>query len=352
MRRLLGTMLVILIGLAAAVTIGFYPTLSSAPVVNDDEQEGFDREIVIKFSHVVAENTPKGLAAQDFARRVYQKTDKRVKVEVFPNAVLYNDTDEVDALMNGNIHMIAPAFSKISQYVPAWQAFDLPYAFLTDEAVQEAFDGEIGEILSKKLKNKNMIGLSYWSNGFKQMTSGRGPLVHPADFKGQQFRIMPSHVIEAQFRLFGAKAVAIPFDEVYRGLESGFVDGGENAISNIDSKKFYQVQKYMTISNHGYLGYAVLMNKEYWDKLPDDLKVLISEALKETTEWANQNAIKMNVRQLQELRDRSMMQIHTQTAEERQEWMRAWEPIYEEFEGVIGKDIIERIRELQKKYGG
>lgn len=352
MRRLLGTMLVILIGLVAAVAIGFYPTLSSAPAADDDEQQGFDREIVIKFSHVVAENTPKGLAAQDFARRVYQKTDQRVKVEVFPNAVLYNDTDEVDALMNGNIQMIAPAFSKISQYVPAWQAFDLPYAFLTDQAVQEAFDGEIGEILFKKLKSKNMIGLSYWSNGFKQMTSARGPLIHPADFKGQQFRIMPSDVLKAQFRLFGAKAVAIPFDEVYRGLESGFVDGGENAISNIDSKKFYQVQKYMTISNHGYLGYAVLMNKDYWDKLPDDLKGLISEALKETTEWANQNAVVMNARQLQEIYDRSMMQIHIQTPEERREWMRVWEPIYEEFEGVIGKDLIDRIRQLQKKYGG
>ncbi|MGF9713498.1 TRAP transporter substrate-binding protein [Paenibacillus naphthalenovorans] len=352
MRRLLGTMLVILIGLVAAVAIGFYPTLSSAPAADDDEQQGFDREIVIKFSHVVAENTPKGLAAQDFARRVYQKTDQRVKVEVFPNAVLYNDTDEVDALMNGNIQMITPAFSKISQYVPAWQAFDLPYAFLTDQAVQEAFDGEIGEILFKKLKSKNMIGLSYWSNGFKQMTSARGPLIHPADFKGQQFRIMPSDVLKAQFRLFGAKAVAIPFDEVYRGLESGFVDGGENAISNIDSKKFYQVQKYMTISNHGYLGYAVLMNKDYWDKLPDDLKGLISEALKETTEWANQNAVVMNARQLQEIYDRSMMQIHIQTPEERREWMRVWEPIYEEFEGVIGKDLIDRIRQLQKKYGG
>ncbi len=350
-RPLLGTLLVVFIGLAAAVAIGFYPGFSTISDVTDDEQEGFDQALVIKFSHVVAENTPKGLAAQRFARLMSEKTDRRVKVEVFPNAVLYNETDEMNALMRGSVQMIAPSFANLSEHVPAWLTFDLPYAFLSDEAVQEAFDGELGKLLFDKLASKNLVGLSYWGNGFKQMTSNHGPLIHPSDFKEQRFRILPSKVIEAQFRQFGAKTNPIPFNEVYRGLESGVVDGEENTISNIRTKKFYQVQKYMTISNHGYLGYTVLMNKSFWDKLPEDVKQPLVEALEETARWANENAIEMNRRQLEELRQQGGMQIHVQTPEERREWMQRWEPIYQEFESTIGKDVMSRIRQLREKYG-
>ncbi|TVY05492.1 DctP family TRAP transporter solute-binding subunit [Paenibacillus cremeus] len=352
MRPFVGTVVFVLLGLAAAAAIGFYPAFVSAPVVIDDEQTGFDKELVIKFSHVVAENTPKGLAAQEFARLVKEKTNNQVKVEVFPNGVLYNEPDEVEALMHGKVQMIAPSFSNISEQVPAWQVFDLPYAFLSNEAVQEAFNGEIGRMLYQKLESKNMVGLAYWGNGFKQMTSNRGPLIHPSDFKGQRFRILPSQVIEAQFRQFDAKTTAIPFNDVYRGFESGIADGGENTISNIYTKRFYQVQKFMTLSNHGYLGYGVLMNKDYWDHLPDVLKQQIRAALEETSRWANQNAVQMNEQQLEEIRQRSTIQIHVQTSSERAEWMEALNPIYSQFQRIIGKELIDRIRELQKKYGG
>ncbi|CAG7656527.1 DctP family TRAP transporter solute-binding subunit [Paenibacillus allorhizosphaerae] len=352
MRPFLSTVLFIVAGLAAAVAIGFYPAFLAAPPVQDDEQSGFDKTLVIKFSHVVAENTPKGLAAQKFADLVKAKTNGRVSVEVFPNGVLYTEKDEVDALMRGDIQMIAPAFANITERVSAWELFDLPYAFLTDEAVEEAFAGEIGRILFKKLESKNMMGIAYWSNGFKQMTSNRGPLIHPEDFKGQRFRILPSKVIEAQFKQLDAKTIVIPFNDVYRGYETGIADGGENTISNIYTKRFYQVQQYLTISNHAYLGYGVLTNKKYWDKLPGDVRKILMEAMDETSAWANRNAIQMNKTQLEQIRSHSNIQLHVLTESERAEWMKAWDPLYKQFEKSIGRELIEQIRVLQKKYGG
>ncbi|WP_028552214.1 DctP family TRAP transporter solute-binding subunit [Paenibacillus sp. UNC451MF] len=351
MRSYLGIALMVVVGMAAALLIGFYPTLSQAPISYDDEQEGFDTQIVIKFSHVVAENTPKGLAAQHFAQLVKEKTNDRVKVEVYPNGVLYSEVDEIQALQQGNVQMIAPSFPNLSELLPSWMALDLPFAFPTNDAVQEAFEGSIGTTLFEQLERVNMMGMAYWGNGFKQITSNKGPIVHPIDLKGQHFRTMRSKLLDAEFRLFEMRTTEMPFNQVYRNYENGTVDGGENSISNIYTKKFYQVQKYMTISNHGYLGYAVLMNRSFWRKLPPDVQQQIQDAMKATTQWANQNAILMNEKQLGDIRNESHIQIYTLTPEERKEWMNAWDPIYSQYESYIGADIIKMIRQLQQKYG-
>ncbi|WP_282937175.1 DctP family TRAP transporter solute-binding subunit [Paenibacillus sp. RC67] len=351
MKSYLGIALMVIVGMAAALLIGFHPMLSQAPTSYDDEQEGFDTQIVIKFSHVVAENTPKGLAAQEFARLVKEKTNDRVKVEVYPNGVLYSEVDEIDALQQGSVQMIAPSFPNLSELVPSWMALDLPFAFPTNEAVQEAFEGPIGSTLFGQLERVNMVGMAYWGNGFKQITSNKGPIIHPIDLKGQHFRTMRSKLLDAEFRLFDMRTTEMPFNQVYRSYENGTVDGGENSISNIYTKKFYQVQKYMTISNHGYLGYAVLMNRTFWKKLPYDVQLQIQEAMKATTQWANQNAILMNQKQLEDIKNESRIQIYTLTPAERKEWLDAWAPIYSQYESYIGTDIIKMIRQLQQKYG-
>jgi tripartite ATP-independent transporter DctP family solute receptor len=350
-RSFLGIAIIVLLGLAAAAVIGFYPIFSKAPVVYDDEQEGFDRQIVIKFSHVVAENTPKGLAATELARLVGEKTQGRVKVEVYPNGVLYTEPDEIEALQTGSVQMIAPSFPNLSELAPSWMALDLPYAFLTHEAAQEAFDGKLGQTLFSHLEKQNIVGLAYWNNGFKQITSNKGPILHPSDFKGQHLRTMRSRLLEAEFQMFEAKTTQMPFNEVYRGLEGGEVDGGENSVSNIYSKKFFRVQQYMTISNHGYLGYAVLMNRTFWQKLPADIQEQIREAMHETTLWANKNAILVNDMQLDNIKRESRLRIDTLTDAQRTEWLRAWDPIYSLYEPIIGKELIDEIRRLQKKYG-
>jgi C4-dicarboxylate-binding protein DctP len=349
-KSFLGIAVIVVLGLAAAIGIGFYPNFVQTPAVYDDEQLGFDRQLVIKFSHVVAENTPKGLAAQEFARLVHEKTKGRVEVEVYPNSVLYSETDEIEALQQGNVQMIAPSFPNMSEILPSWMVLDLPYAFLTHEAAREAFEGRIGTLLFHQLEQVNMVGLAYWSSGFKQLTSNKGPILHPADLKGQHFRTMRSRLLDAEFQWFGAKTTQMPFNLVYRGLESGAVDGQENSVSNIYSKKLFRVQKYMTVTNHGYLGYAVLMNLSFWKKLSPDIQEQIQQAMKETTAWAHTNALMMNDKQLEKMKQESQIRIDTLTAQQQEEWVRAWEPIYSQYESVIGKEPVDEIRRLQKKY--
>ncbi|KRE40076.1 DctP family TRAP transporter solute-binding subunit [Paenibacillus sp. Soil724D2] len=349
MRTFFGITLFILIGLLTAVGFGFSWQFNNGPLVGDDEQIGLGQQKVIRFSFSVAENTPKGLAAQEFARLVKEKTNDTIKVELFPNSTLYNDTEEVAALQGGSIQMIAPSFSNISEVVPEWMAMDLPFAFQNEEAVEKAFRGKIGDILMRKLEEKGIIGLSFWANGFQQMTSNRGMLVHPEDFRDLTFRILPSKVIESQFRHLNAKTVPIPFNQVYRSMESGLVDGGENTISNIYSKKMYQVQKYLTISNHAYLGYGVLMNKAFWEKLSADQQKTINEAMQETTVWANQNAIEVNRKQWNELQRIGQMNVHLLSKEERDEWQQALEPVYEEAGSYLSKDLMDAVNELRRE---
>lgn len=351
MRAFFGTLFLLVISFVIFFLMKGGVQQSTYPLPEDDEQKGLTEQIVINFSHVVAENTPKGLAAQKFADLVKEKTDGKVKVEVFPNGSLYSDGEEIDALRRGDVEMIAPAYSKLTGLVPKWQVLDLPYVFLNYEDVEQAYTGEIGSTLLKSLQSKDIKGLALWSNGFKQMTSNNGPLIHPRDFWGQRFRIMPSDVIKEQFKVLNVRTSVIPFNKVYRNLESRFIDGQENTISNIYSKKFYLVQDYMTISNHGYLGYAVLMNEEFWDSLPKDVQQIIIESLDETRHWLLNHSIIMNKTQLENIKKLSDINIYVLTPEEKKEWMNHFKPLYKKFEGVIGKKLMDEVYKLHEDTG-
>ncbi|MED3667273.1 DctP family TRAP transporter solute-binding subunit [Geobacillus stearothermophilus] len=314
------------------------------PLVYDDEQKGLQNQIIIYFSHVVAENTPKGLAAQKFAELVEQKTDGRVKVEVFPNGSLYSDGEELDALLRGDVQMIAPSFSKVTELVPEWQVLDLPFLFRNDDDVRRVFTGEIGAELLGMLEAKKIKGLALWSNGFKQMMSTTRPLIAPDDFRGLRFRIMPSEVIEKQFRLLGGEPVAVSFDHVYRALEQHEFDGQENTISNIYSKSFYKFQPYITISNHGYLGYAVMMNQAFWDHLPKDIQQKITEAMAEATQWNLQESKAQNERELQQLKRREDVHLYLLSETEKRRWERKLAPLYQEFTRQFGSRLLNEIK--------
>lgn len=313
----------------------------------DDEQEGLNEQIVINFSHVVAENTPKGLAAQKFAEIVTQKSNGRVQVEVFPNGALYSDDEEISALKRNDVQMIAPSFSKMIEIMPEWQMFDLPFIFESYDEVEQVFMGDVGQKLLTMLEEENLKGLALWSNGFKQMTSNKSPLLEPDDFKGQSFRIMPSEVIEEQFQLLGAQPRVVPFNQVYESLQKREFDGQENTISNIYSKRFYQLQRYMTISNHGYLGYAVLMNEEFWKRLPPDVQQLIEEAMNETTTWILEQSKLMNEQQLKHIQKESTIKVYYLTEEEKKKWLQKLKPIYEQFEEEAADEFVEMIQELK-----
>ncbi|MEH7346333.1 DctP family TRAP transporter solute-binding subunit [Bacillus sp. JJ1532] len=352
MKKLFGIFIFIIAGFSAAYLFGSSGLHFMKEVPFDDEQTGMKEQIIIRFSHVVSENTPKGLAAGRFADLVQKKSNNRVKVVVFPNAELFSDEGELNALQSGQVQMIAPSTSKLGTLSPEWLVLDLPYAFSSNEAVKEAYEGEIGEALFADLKKQNIEGLAFWYNGFKQMTTVKGTIIHPTDVKGQVFRIMPSKVIEKQYEVLEAASRPIPFDQTYHNLEKGTIDGEENTISNIYSKKYYHVQKYMTITNHAYLGYAVLMNREFWNGLPSEIQDIIREAMVEATDWNWQYSIDMNESNLQQLKENTSMQIYELTPEDETEWRNKLKKVDQHFSPIIGESMMERLQKIKNKFDG
>ncbi len=314
----------------------------------DNEQWGSEEKIVIKFAHVVAENTPKGLAARRFADLVREKSKGRIQVEVFPNGQLVGDDEEIQALRTGQVHMIAPSTGKLAELFPVWQVFDLPYAFPDQESVVAAMEGPIGQKLFRTLQKQGLRGLVMWDNGWKQMTSSKRPLVLPSDFAGQRFRVQPSQVLFEQFKALGAVGVAVPFDQTFRSLETGQVDGQENTPSNIYWKKFHEVQRYMTVSNHGYLGYTVMTTDLFWKSLPEEVRLILTESLAETTAWVRVNAGRLNQQDLDRIK-MGRIDVRTQNDAERAAWKAAFRPVYDYFAREVDAELIQAVSELERK---
>jgi C4-dicarboxylate-binding protein DctP len=299
--------------------------------------------IVIKFSHVVATNTPKGKGAEYFKKLAEERTKGRVKVEVYPNSTLYKDNEEVDALQLGAVQMLAPSLAKFGPLgVRDFEAFDLPYLFDNYDELHKITFGPVGASLFKKLEPKGIIGLAYWDNGFMDMSANK-PLRKPADFRGLKMRIQSSKVLDSQMRALGAIPQVMAFSEVYQALQTGVVDGTENPPSNLYTQKMYEVQKYLTLSDHHYLGYAVIVNKKFWDGLPADIRKTLEQAMVDTTKYVNDIAKKENDDALDAVRKSGKTEIITLTPEEKREWKKALIKVHKENESRIGKDLIESI---------
>jgi len=299
--------------------------------------------IVIKFSHVVATDTPKGKAAEYFKKLAEERTKGRVKVEVYPNSTLYKDREEVEALQLGSVQMLAPSLAKFGPLgAREFEVFDLPYIFDNYSELQQVTQGPIGQSLLNKLEPKGIIGLAYWDNGFKVMSANKA-LKAPADFKGVKMRIQSSKVLEAQMRALGAIPQVMAFSEVYQALQTGVVDGTENPPSNLYTQKMHEVQKFVTMSDHGYLGYAVIVNKKFWDGLPADIRTALEGAMKDATKYANEIAKKENDDALEAVRKSGKSQILTLTPDEKKAWKKALVKVHKENEDRVGKDLIASI---------
>ncbi|PJJ19628.1 C4-dicarboxylate-binding protein DctP [Janthinobacterium sp. 67] len=305
--------------------------------------------IVIKFSHVVATDTPKGQAAERFKQLAEKATNGKVKVELYPNSQLYKDKEELEALQLGAVQMLAPSLAKFGPLgVKEFEAFDLPYIFPTKTALYNVTEGEIGKSLLKKLEPKGITGLAYWDNGFKVMSANK-PLHMPADFKGLKMRIQSSKVLDAQMRALGANPQVLAFSEVYQALQTGVVDGTENPPSNMYTQKMHEVQKHVTVSNHGYLGYAVIVNKKFWDGLPPDIRTQLEKAMREATTFEKAIAQRDNDQALDAIKKAGKTQIYTLTVQEQAEWRKALAPVQKAMEGRIGKDLISAINKESAK---
>ncbi len=300
--------------------------------------------IVIKFSHVVANDTPKGKGAERFRQLAEERTNGRVKVEVYPNSTLYKDKEELEALQLGVVQMLAPSVSKFGPLgAKEFEAFDLPFIFPDKAVLQRVAEGPIGASLFQKLTDKGIKGLAFWDNGFKVMTANK-PLRTPADFKGLKMRIQSSKVLEAQFRALDALPQVLAFSEVYQALQTGVVDGTENTPSNVYSQKTHEVQKYLTVSNHGYIGYAVIVNKKFWDGLPPDIRTILEGAMKDATRYTNAIAQQENDDALAKIKAAGHTEIIMLTPAQKNEWRTALQPVYAEMTPRVGGDLIDAIR--------
>jgi len=299
--------------------------------------------IVIKFSHVVAVNTPKGKAAERFKQLGEERTKGRVRVEVYPNSTLFKDGEEMEALQLGSVQVLAPSVAKFGPLgVREFEVFDLPYVFDNFDELHKVTDGPAGKGLFQKLEAKGIIGLAYWDNGFKDFSANKSIKV-PADYKGLKMRIQSSKVLGEEIKALGAIPQVMAFSEVYQALQTGVVNGTENPPSNFYTQKLHEVQKYLALSDHGVVEYAVIVNKKFWDGLPADIRTNLEGAMRDATKYANDIAKKENDDALEAVKKSGKTQIITLTPAERSEMKKALLVVHKENESRLGKDVIQQV---------
>lgn len=308
----------------------------------------FAAPVEIKFSHVVAENTPKGQMALKFKELVEQRLPGEYQVNVFPNSQLFGDNNEVAALLLNDVQFVAPSLSKFERYTKKLQIFDLPFLFNDMEAVNRFQQGKSGQDLLASMKRKGIVGLGYLHNGMKQL-SASSPLVLPSDASGKKFRIMASDVLAAQFQALDAIPVKKPFSEVFTLLQTRAIDGQENTWSNIYSKKFFEVQNYITESNHGVLDYMVVTSNTFWKALPDDKRAVMKTALDEAIAYGNKIAAAKGNKDREMIAASRRSEIIELTPEQRQQWVDSMKPVWSRFEAKIGKNLIKAAEASNKQ---
>lgn len=316
-----------LLGVAAAIGFAAIPTNLLAA------------DITIKFSHVVAEQTPKGQMAIKFKELIEQRLPDRVEVEIYPNSQLFSDSSVLSALILGDVQIAAPGLSNFAEYTPKLQIFDLPFLFDDTDAVDRFQGSDTGQSLLHSMENKGLLGLGFMHGGMKQMSANK-PLRTPADAAGLKFRVIPSDVLVAQFVAVDAVPVKAPFSEVFSMLQTNVIDGQENTWSNIYSQKFHEVQKYISETNHGVIDYLVVTSAEFWNGLPDDVRPVIKQALDESITYGNQVAADKAEQDRQAIIESGRSEVLELSKEELASWRNSMRPVWNEFSPMIGADLI------------
>jgi C4-dicarboxylate-binding protein DctP len=321
-----------LLSIVAGVTLA----MAASPVYADCDPG----ETVIKFSHVTnTDKHPKGIAASLLAKRVNEEMNGKACMEVFPNSSLYDDDKVLEAMLQGDVQLAAPSLSKFETFTKKFRLFDLPFVFEDVSAVDRFQNSEDGQKLLGSMKRKGLLGLAYWHNGMKQMSANK-PLIKPEDAKGLKFRVQASDVLVAQFEALGASPQKMSFKEVYGALQQGVIDGQENTWSNIYGQKFFEVQDGISETNHGIIDYLVVTSGKWWDGLEPDVRDQFSKILKEVTEERNAESTAVNEKNKQLVIEAGST-VRTLTPEQRKAWVDAMKPVWKQFEGDVGDDIIQ-----------
>jgi C4-dicarboxylate-binding protein DctP len=302
------------------------------------------KPVVIKFSHVAPADTPKGKAVEQFKKLVEERSGGAIRVDVYANSTLYKDKEELEALQLGAVQMLAPSLGKFgSSGIRDFDVFNLPFLFENSEAVDRVTQGKIGQDMLKKLGTIGATGLAYWDNGFYVMTANK-PLLKPEDFRGMKMRVQASKVSEATIRALGGMPQTVAFSEVYQALQTGVVDGADfPTLTNLYTAKIYEVQKHITLSNHSYLGYAVVVQKRFWDGLPEKDRAIISAAMAEATNYNNKLLKQDTDAALAAIKASGKTTVHELSPQERQQWKKALMKVHEEMSARIGKPLIEAV---------
>jgi C4-dicarboxylate-binding protein DctP len=309
--------------------------------------EGGEERFTIKFSHVVTPETPKGQAAEKFKELVEKNSDGRISVEIYPNSQLYGDKDELQALQSNSVQVLAPASAKFTTIAPALQVLDLPFLFDSVEDIPDVAspDSAVGKAIfdNQQLADNGIKVLGLWDNGLKQLSSN-SEMGSPQDLPGLSFRIQPSDVLRDQFAAWGAEATPMAFSEVFSALQQGVIDGQENPYSNIQSQKMHTVQKFITESDHGYLGYVLVINHDFLQSLPEDLQDIVQDAADEASDYNRQVAADLNEQAKKTIQDAGTTAIIELSDAERQAFKDAVVPtVWDKHRGVIGSDIIDAL---------
>lgn len=308
-----------------------------------------DGEIVIKFSHVTnTDKHPKGLAASLLEQRVNEEMNGKACMEVFPNSTLYDDDKVLEAMLQGDVQMAAPSLSKFEQFTKVFRLFDLPFVFKNIEAVDEFQNSEVGAEMKNSMERRGLTGLAFWHNGMKQMSANK-PLMLPEDANGLKFRVQPSDVIKAQMEAIGVSPQPMAFSEVYGALQTGVVDGQENTWSNIYGQKFFEVQDGVTETNHGVLDYMVVTSTDWWEGLPEDVRSQLATIIEEVTEERNAAVGEVDAEARQAILDTGT-EIRELTPEQRQVWVDAMKPVWEQFVGDVGQENIDAAQAINEKH--
>ncbi len=313
----------------------------------DYEQLSEDDRLVIRFSHVVGEDTPKGMAARKFAELVKERSNGYIEIQVFSNGTLYKDGEEMNALSRGDVQLIAPAISKLTNYVPEISVYDLPYAFHSLDEVHEFTESKAGQKLTEKLNEHNLYAVGLWDSGFKQLSNRVRPIEHVDDLKNLKMRIMPSDILREQFSILDAYPKEYDFNAVYHELQKRSVDGQENTLTNITSKNFYSLQDYLTISNHGYLGYFVLFNLDFWNSLDEDVRQLLTDTFLDVQKWEWELTEQLNEETLQKIENCQCIELHYLSDEDMNVWEEKFDPVYDYYIQNYGDEFIKALPKYQ-----
>lgn len=298
-----------------------------------------EEPILIRFSHVVVEDTPKGIGAEMFKQKAEARLPGRVRVEVYPRAQRFDDETVLMALLFGDVELAAPSFVQFRSFSPAMQVFDLPFLFPDVASVDRFERTPEGRALMDSMLPRGIRGLEWWHNGMRAI-SGDRPLRVPEDVEGMTIRIEPSAIFQEQYRRIGAIGIQMPFSRVTDAIRDGIVQGQENTWSNIASRNVQSLQKHYLELDHSFLGYLVVTSASFWDNLPADVREALREVLAETTVEVNRLAAELAVRDRAKVEQTEGVSIIRPAADERELWRQAFLPVWQDFEGQIGTGLI------------